>query len=463
MSYSEVLIQSAQIEALIKNEERRKKRAYKALCYYDDIQEPFLEKALRYRYPNTYTDVLPFMVTIPLSKSMVRQLAKLFQSDPAINLRGIDETSAIAEAFSKLLDECKLYQVLGQIDRICETCHQVGVLPHYDAKRDRVYLQLITPDKVTVWQNEKDPTQLDALAYPILNRENTLIAQKGNRYAFWTEDTYQEIEILMNGKIEPIPGTEAPNVYGRIPVIWFSIELPMNRFWIDSGYPIMKANETANLQLTAFNMGIDFQSFATMVTEGMPESQVITSNVSRFLNIPKDKITGTLQGKAYYINPGVNLNSIWQVINDQISLAAALLGISTDFIRGGANYSSGYQLRLSMTGVIDHNQAKRSVYRESIRELVQLIMDCKRIYGKVNLPTDADINIDYADVQVTPNQMELEQIRTLKLANGTMSIIDAIMEDNQDLDRQSAIERKKQIDSENAIYRTPNLTTGMFE
>ena len=90
-------------------------------------------------------------------------------------------------------------------------------------------------------------------------------------------------------------------------------------------------------------------------------------------------------------------------------------------------------------------------------------MDCKRIYGKVNLPTDADINIDYADVQVTPNQMELEQIRTLKLANGTMSIIDAIMEDNQDLDRQSAIERKKQIDSENAIYRTPNLTTGMFE
>ena len=52
-----------------------------------------------------------------------------------------------------------------------------------------------------------------------------------------------------------------------------------------------------------------------------------------------------------------------------------------------------------MTG-IDHNQAKRSVYRESIRELVQLIMDCKRIYRKVNLPTDADIN-ELCHVQMT--------------------------------------------------------------
>jgi len=87
MSYSEVLIQAAQIEALIKNEERRKERAYKALCYYDDIQEPFLEKALRYRYPNTYADVLPFMVTIPLSKSMVRQL-KAFPERPCHQSQG---------------------------------------------------------------------------------------------------------------------------------------------------------------------------------------------------------------------------------------------------------------------------------------------------------------------------------------------------------------------------------------
>jgi hypothetical protein len=45
-----------------------------------------------------------------------------------------------------------------------------------------------------------------------------------------------------------------------------------------------------------------------------------------------------------------------------------------------------------------------------------------------------------------------------------MSVIDAIMEDNQDLTREQAIERKAQIDSENATYiKAPNLAQGMFE
>lgn len=464
MSYPEILIQASQIEAKLINEELRKQAAYKTLCFHDDLQDEYIAAAVRQRYETTYKEVLPFLATVPLTRSMVRQLAKLFQTDPVIELTGVDEGTALADEFSMLLDKARLFSVLKQIDRLCETCHQVGVLPHYDEKKDRVYLQIITPDKLTVWQNKKIPTQIDALAYPIVNTENTMSYERADRYAYWTDTEYREGMLMKNGVFEADASLTMPNPYGKIPVIFFSIETPIDRFWLDAGYPIITANENADMQLTAFNMGVDFQSFATMVTEGFPENKSITRGVSRFINIARSLTDGTAMGRAYYINPGVNLKQIWDIINENISLVASMLGVSADFVKGGSNYTSGYQLRLSMTGIVDHNQDKRSIYIEPLRELVQIMMDCKRIYGMVNLPQDADIMIDYADVQVTPNQMEQEQIRTIKLANGTMSVIDAIMEDNQDLTREQAIERKQQIDLESATYtKAPNLEAGMFE
>lgn len=462
MSFAETTIRNIQVEAQMENDKGRKAEIVKALDYEAFRQEGYTAERIKTRYPTTHGDVLPFMATIPLTGSMVRQLAKMFESDPVISLAGIDE-GAIYDEFIGLLDRSQLYIMLGEIDRLCETCHQVGVLPHYDETIDKVFLQLVTPDKVTVWQNAHNPQRLDALAYPLAARQNTAIAQRGDIYAYWTADEYKEVNILTNGEIEAIPGTQRPNLYGRIPVIWFSNTMPRDSFWIDRGFPIVTANETANLQLTAFNMGVDFQSFSTMVIEGFRDSKTATSNISRFLNIPPDGAGGAL-GKAYFINPGVNLSQIWEVINEAISLTASLLGISADMVKGGASYNSGYQLRLSMEGVISHNKSKRKLYAEPMRYLVQLMMDCKRIYGKKNLPQDADIMIDFADIQVTPNPLEVVQIRTIRLANGEMSIIDAIMEDNQDLTREQATERKAQIDSEmSSAGKTPNLAEGMFQ
>ena len=142
-----------------------------------------------------------------------------------------------------------------------------------------------------------------------------------------------------------------------------------------------------------------------------------------------------------------------------------MMGIYADVIKQGSSYSSGYQLRLAKTDVLNRNVEKKSTYREPLRDLVQLIMDCKRLNSNVNLPENADISIDFADITIENDPMQQEQIRGLKIANGTMSRVDAIMEDNPDLTREAAEDRIKQIDDDNNRFKVggTDLSAGLFD
>jgi hypothetical protein len=108
---------------------------------------------------------------------------------------------------------------------------------------------------------------------------------------------------------------------------------------------------------------------------------------------------------------------------------------------------------------------KRSIYREPLRDLVQLIMDCKRLNSNINMPEAADIKIDFADITIEQNPLEEEQVRSLKISNGTMSRVDAIMLDNQDLSREDAEKEIERIDADNNRFRigAANIDQDLFD
>ena len=197
----------------------------------------------------------------------------------------------------------------------------------------------------------------------------------------------------------------------------------------------------------------------------MPEGAKLNVGVQRYINIPRDPVTGNVSGSIGYATPSPQLQTVWDIINDNIALAASLMGISAEAIKQGSSFSSGYQLRLSKSDVISYNVEKRSIYRETLRDLVQLIMDCKRLNSNINMPEAADIKIDFADIAIEQNPLEEEQVRTLKISNGTMSRVDAIMLDNQDLSREDAEKEIERIDADNNRFRigAANIDQGLFD
>ena len=122
------------------------------------------------------------------------------------------------------------------------------------------------------------------------------------------------------------------------------------------------------------------------------------------------------------------------------------------------------QLKLSMQGVIDHNEDKRSIYIESLRQLTNLICQCENYYGSQRLPEDIDFNIKFNDIAIAANPIEEEQITSMRLTNGTMDRAEAIMKHNPDMTREEAEQRVSEIDA--SKKQTLNSTTfapGIFE
>lgn len=455
------MITASKLVSKLADNDIRRQLSRQAIDFYTYNQEPYMQAYIETRYPDTYGDLMNYIVTIDLTRSLVNQLAKIFQNDPVIK---IDTTSqVITDAVSDLLDSVNLFGMLRIIDRYAENCNQVGIVPIYNERTGKIRLDFITPDRCIVWQDEKDPALAVKVAYTIKAMQDTPIANE-IIYAIWTDDLYQEASLKTDGSIDK-EYLSIPNPYKRIPIVWFSTETPIDNFWVDRQYPMMAANIRSNFQLTNLDVALDFQSFSTFFTTGMPDSTKLIVGMQRYINIPLDPETGKAMGSVGYANPSPQLDTVWKIINENIALSAAMMGISAEAIRQNSNVTSGYQLRLSKSDVIDRNQDKRSAYRESVRELVQAIMDCKTLNSKIKLPDDANIKIDFADVKVESDPMQDEQIRSMKISNGTMSRVDALMQDNDDLTREEAIAEIKRIDSDNNTFRIgqPNLDQGLFE
>jgi len=457
------LIRHAKIESIMQDEKLRRAAVRMAIDFYNYNQEDYTWAQIKLRYPDTHDDLRQYIISVDLTRALVNQLAKIFQNDPAIEIVGASES--IADEFVKLMDDVNLYSSLRVIDRMAENCNQVGVAPIYNPRTGKIKLDFITPDRCVVWQDELDPSIATAVAYTIRNRFDTPIAERADVYALWTDEEYRVVTLKTDGTIDRDIEPRIKNPYGRIPIVWFAPDMPIDTFWIDRQFPMVDANLRANIQLTNLDVALDFQSFSTFWTSGIPEGQKLTAGVQRYINLPRDPITGELMGSCGYATPSPQLEAVWKIINDNIAMAASMMGISADVIKQGSSYSSGYQLRLAKTDVINRNVEKKSTYREPLRDLVQLIMDCKRLNSNVNLPENADISIDFADITIENDPMQQEQIRGLKISNGTMSRVDAIMEDNPDLTREAAEDRIKQIDDDNNRFKVggTDLSAGLFD
>jgi hypothetical protein len=430
---TEDIIKETKRQAMWKDELNRRTEACTALDFYNYRQHDYLLKDIATRYPNENADIQRYMFTAPLTQSMIRQLAVCFKNAPALKLTEASEVTE--QAFIQALDNADFYKKLKSIDKYTELTGKVGAIPRWNGSK--VIIDIITPDKCYVIADDVFPTEPREVGYTIGQTQNHAQAKPVNIYAVWTADEYREESRNDQGSVLEVFLT-APNLYNRIPIVWFEIDLPLDTFWLDQGNPFVELNRRINLQLTNLDIAIDFQSFSTLVTKGLPDIAVIPVGVTRRLNLPSNSM-GEITSDAAYITPDAKLETVWKIIQESIKWFAGAMGISAESIDQGSNFSSGFQLILSKQGVIDRNVDKQDLYREPTRDLAQLIMDTNTIYGSVNFPTDAIINVDFADITVMKDPLEQEAIIAAKMSNGTLDPVGALMLDNPDLTKEDAI------------------------
>ncbi len=433
-------------QAKINDEAHRMERAAKALDYYNYEQDSYLADAIKARYKAEHEDILRYRFTAPVTESLINQLAVTFKEEPTITIDGSD---AQKEAFGKLLDASDAMRKLAMADRYAELMHKVGLIPIWTGRR--VSLQLLTPDKTIVKTDKYG--DVEELRYWIGEaKENIHQVEAFRVWAVWTEFEYYEVETNANGEdIKVIPGSQEVNPYGRIPVAWFSTDEVLGSFWADKGYPIIELNENINMKVTNLDIGMDYQSFSTMVTIGMKDEESLPVGVTRRINIPRAGGGGMADGDVKYITPDAKLEAVWKIIQEQIQWFGSLMGINVEAIGGQRQYNSGFQLKLAKQGVIDRNNSKKAFYMQPTRDIIQLLMECASHYGNEHYPDNPNITIIFAEIQVESDPLQDRQVDTIDIANGVddaFTIIKRRYPDMSDEDIKEHLdgiaERKKQ-------------------
>lgn len=448
MNYSEYTVRASKQRALRAEQEQRMARAVKYQDFFDFNQTEYILKEMESRYSKTFTDIAKYAASVPLTRSMTLQLAKLFKSAP--NITTDTENEAVNDAVAELFDKSMLFAKLPVIDWMVELHGKIGVMPYFNEITGRVALDIIAPSRCIVETYTDYPDTPLAVMYRTNAQSDNPTPQPVNLWVRWTVFDRSIVTLTADYEVAQTLDIQ-PNPYGKIPIVWFTKDIALDEFWYPGSNPIVAQNLRTDIQISNLDLALDYQAFSTLVTEGTSHDMPIIIGLKRHLHLPSGLSQDS--GKAYYINPRTDLKQILHVINENIDMTAGLMGISTSAIRQGGNFSSGYQLRLSMTGVIDHNLMKREIFREPTRDLANLICECETYFGtKYKLPQDIGFNIDFAEITVESNPLEDEQILTMKLANGTISKVDAIMENNPDLTREEAEKRMAQINADNTKY-----------
>lgn len=451
----EKLVKTAQTKALVQTEKQRMTEAAIAIDFYNGRTELHMRQVLEWMYPNSHQDIQKYSVTNDLTRNIINKLGTLFQMPPEIEIyKGNNDMEALNEQFKQMLADAEFHKKLIHADRMAELVKKVGLVPRWHKADGRVVIDIITPDICTVETDPEDPTKAIAVYYQIGQSQNPYQNRPVNIFGKWTKETYSQVE--MNDDLKPIkviPGSEIPNVYGAIPIVWLCTAIESNSFWVEHGYPVVAGHINVNLRDTNFDVGIDYQSLAILAGKGLDPSKDVVIGATRMVHLPDETDMG-LQSNSMleFITPNTNLQAIQEVIARKKVDIAKQAGLSSEaFSQDTSNITSGYQLRLTERTIIENNDLKKEIYRPEIIKLLTNMMICQNTNTgneRLRYPEDTEIYFNYIDKVIPVSPIEKVQTQAAEKALGTKSTPDLIRENNPGLTQEDAIAEAKRVQTE---------------
>jgi hypothetical protein len=443
------LISTGQIQARVNDEKTRMRQAAIAIDFYNGQQYQYMKSVAERIYPSSWQDIEYYLSTCDLTKQVINQKSILFQAPPEIELDTDNE--ALQERFKQMLDDSNLWKKLIAVDRMAELTGKVGLTLHWHNADKRIVVDILTPDKTIVIADEQDPTQAAIVYFRVGIDTDPRLASAVNVYGKWTLDSYSEVALGDNLQEIKTVTPPIPNPYGKVPVVWFSPDIEVDTFWIDKGYPLIEGNININLRESNLDLALDFQSFSTLVTKGIPNTPDIITGATRRIDLPGGSLGAQSDSNAFYITPDAKLQEVGNRIDAKKISIAKDNGLSADaFNQDSSKISSGYQLRLTQKQIEENNALKKLIYREPLLDYIELMMACYTANSPdFRFPDDVDVYFSYIDRPAIDNPQETVALLIIKINANLMSYADALRVLNPTLSQEEALEEAKRIVAEN--------------
>ncbi|MDY0218990.1 MAG: phage portal protein [Candidatus Cloacimonas acidaminovorans] len=443
------------------NDLHRREQVAKAIDFYNNQQEQYTLEYMKLIYSEkAFKKLKKYLTCDSLTKSIIDDMSIMFQNGISIQT----DNEAVNEFLQEVIADTQFQHLLLKVNRLVNLTHKVAIVPFYSALNDKFSFDIITGDKCFIQQNLNFPTEADIIYYTVNPlTDSPQVSRQLNIYVRWTRETMDKVEINSEGNVTNIiESNQNPYLkYNMLPFVWFYDDLNIDTFWSECGNFLIKDNLDINRLLTNLALMAEYQTFSTLVTTGIDTPVPLYVGPQFHINLSrKSYSTSDIQPDAKYITPEAKINEVWQIICDKAVKCAKRMGLSAQAYTTRASaesYNSGYQLKLSKIDIINKNILQQPLYIQAIEKLIKVLLITSNIYKHTHFDVDnLDIRINLYKPQIELSPAEVEQVRALKISNGTWSPIRSLMEDYPDLSYEEAKELYSDIQEENRLAMAKN-------
>jgi len=372
-------------------------------------------------------------------------------------------------AYRLLLDECRINARLSEANRLCNACNEVLIRPV--VRRGRMQLDLATPDMVTAFPTDDDPTVPAMLVVYRIG-----MTKDGAPAVFvdaWTDTQVQRYQSEAPREVIDSSGL----VKLRTPISWYKrlslvpIGQPVEHGYKDEkGVPVMPwviahrkeptdsiwdetsgsgmvtATITVNLVLGLLRRLAKDQGELQLAWNGSPGQLPPKNQVLDALSI----LIG--EGQWQVLNLQANPDLYLRQIDARLKAIALEYGIPPDSFAGQqANTSYAVMMQRAPLMEIRGRQIAET-WDDVERQLVRAMAAVARKDHPTLRFSSEGFKVRFSDAPLVGSPMELEQLMDVQIKAGRLSPIDAIQMRRPELTREEALAEQERIAEDKRIW-----------
>ena len=407
------------------------------------------------------TELKKYIDTMNILKDIIDDTSLVFAEKPEIL---VTVSSKINDDYTKalndILSEANWYVILNELNRLTNLFFDVTAVPV--TRNDKIEIDIITPDRSFVQNNDFDPITAETFYYMIgelPNAQNK--ASRGDIYMACRKSGKELVVRQSNGTIVPYLEDKYQDFvdetqYPYNPAVMFRNYKPISSFWHPGLNPLVESDLNNDMRLTEYNMARAYQ-LPLLVTVGLPDNQKITKGQKARINIPPNMGT---PGSASFLVPDQKLDILGKQITDMVERLKLSKKLSKSTITG-QTATSGYELMLSKIEILNWNKSQQKYYTRSVIELCKNIMALSTKYGKIRFADNCEIKVVYGEQQFIETTDEKITRQSKELMSGLKNLVDIEIENSDGtLDRKEAMKlvmERKAENKEIAVLSAPDF------
>lgn len=361
-------------------------------------------------------------------KRIINEISLVYKQNAVRSYKVNDEDD---ERYKEILDQMPVDLTMQEVNRKTNLCNEclIYIVP----RNDKIDYDIITPDKVEVYQHREDPTKPAGIMFSkayVDTINNTKI-----RKVYWDIEGQHMIYDEHDNVLENLgnPYTDINNPEKTIlPFVIFHKNYMIDSIWDrTSGNDLVSGTIQIGVLLTYLNYLMKVGSFKMLTFTGIdikdiPQDLIFDPLFAKVIKDPSGQI-GT-------VDLQLALNVIWEIIYNKIGALANNYGLSLDNFKLTADAQSGYALKIKNLGIENIIEGQRKFYRYYENELFEKTKIVNNtIYKDKQIKDGGIFRIDFAETEYPESPFDIREQWLFDIKMGAKSIFDYVKFVNPDI------------------------------